>query len=219
MTRSERASKIRVAPELSARTLTATQSSRTIAFTRATKFRETFGLGFTLCSLARVSRRDRRHLGLPPYTAVYSTEPLVASAAETLGDEYDQEEQTERWLTSRRGSETRWQPSATLEYDQASIWEATDCTDAHRGAFRSPGRATWDTAIPRPPTISTLSERIEQKLQLPRMTSQESRWAVNGPRGTSVITNRSYESHTPRGVGLLDSHNRRRARALWLLRP
>lgn len=126
MTRSERASKIRVAPELSARTLTATQCSRTIAFTRATKFRETFGLGFTLCSLARVSRRDRRHLGLPPYTAVYSIEPLVASAAETLGDEYDREEQTERWLTSRRGSETRWQPSATLEYVQVSILEATD---------------------------------------------------------------------------------------------
>jgi len=86
LTRSEQASNLGC-PELSAHTLTVTQSSRSIAFTSATKFRETLGLGFTLCSLARVSRRDRGHLGLPPILPS-TREPHSRFSLLQLGDEW-----------------------------------------------------------------------------------------------------------------------------------
>lgn len=60
-------------------------NTRTIAFTIATRFRETVRLGFTLCSLARVSRRDRCHLGVPPKLQATANSIIISTKLRERG--------------------------------------------------------------------------------------------------------------------------------------
>jgi len=153
-------------------------NTRTIAFTIATRFRETVGLGFTLCSLARVTRRDRCHLGIPPTrTSIHRKTMRVQLAPRAPKSIIRTHEQSLHNFSRRIKIALA---ADKTSHNQVSTLEAQR-TDAHCKHHSPPlGKLLGSIRNTRPPTVSTLKEVTRIIPQLPRLTSQESRRAVDG---------------------------------------